>query len=411
MGSKIQLKEQKEENQEKQTDQYKEDIRRRKGMEPRNKKLVYLLIAAACLYIVYLIVPIPVPGAWDQLGFNHMSPAEYNAQFKQNIQNIGYLLSGQDLGWTLGYEETLSLHAKLKEVLCGIGALAVGAGLSVTGAVFQGSFRNSIASPTTLGVMSGGTLGSTVYIMWGYDWFHRAVDPAAAINYSGPERFLFVLAGCFGAVLFTTSIARMASRGKNISMVSLIVTGMVFSTAVSTVSQYIQMMVNTTNPYGSKAAALQTAMAGYINDSATWLLVIVVGAALAILILMAKRLNLMVFGEDEARAMGINIDRDRKLMMALCTVLTAVIIAACGGISFVGLIIPHIARRVVGSDFRYLIPGCALIGGIFLLICQWLPPFSWMATQHVGNYTSIVGGIVFLVMIIRNRRKSNADWA
>lgn len=406
MGSKIQLKEQKEE---KQTDQYKEDIRRRKGMEPRNKKLVYLLIAAACLYIVFLVVPLPVPGAWDQLSSNHMSPAEYNIQFKQNIQNIGYILSGQDVGWSLGYEETLALKAKLGEMLCGIGALAVGAGLSVTGAVFQGSFRNSIASPTTLGVMSGGTLGSTVYIMWGYDWFHRNAE--GAINYTGFERFIFVLIGCFGAVLFTTSLARMTSRGKSISMVSLIVVGMVFSTAVSTISQYISMMVNATDPYGSKAAALQTAMAGYINDSATWLLVIVVGAVLAILILMSKRLNLMVFGEDEARAMGINVDRDRKLMMALCTILTAVIIAACGGISFVGLIIPHIARRVVGSDFRYLVSGCAVIGGMFLLICHWLPPFSWMATQHVGNYTSIVGGIVFLFMIIRNRRKSNADWA
>lgn len=410
MGSKIQLKEQKDE---KQIDQYKGDIRRRKGMEPRSKKLVYLLIAAASLYVIFIVVPLPIPGAWEQLNINHYSLASYNAVFKQNIQNIGYILSGQDMGWSLGYQETLDLNTKMSDMLCGIGALAVGAGLSMTGAVFQGSFRNSIASPTTLGVMSGGTLGSTIYIMWGYEWVHGAIDSstAQALNFSGPVRYAFVLAGCAGAVLFTTSIAKMVSNGKGMSMVSLIVVGMVFSTGVSTVSQYIQMKVNATDPYGAKAVALQTAMAGYINESAVWLLVIVVGVVAAALILMAKRLNLMVFGEDEARAMGINVDRDRKLMMTLCTILTAVIISTCGGISFLGLIIPHIARRIIGSDFRYLVPGCAVIGGMFLLICYWLPPFSWMATQHVGNYTSIVGGIVFLFMIIRNRRKSNADWA
>lgn len=408
MGSKITLNE----HETQQTDQYIEDIRRRKGMEPRSKKLVQLMIAAAVLYLVFLIVPLPVPGAWDQLGFNHYSFASYNIRLKENIQNIGYVLAGYDAS-LLDYHGFLSLNAKRMEILCQICALAVGAGLAVTGSVFQGAFRNSIASPTTLGVMSGGTLGSTIYIMWGSEWFGGNLGSAitATIGLRGAGRFLFVLIGCFGAVLFTTSLARMTSRGKGISMVSLIVVGMVFSTAVSTVSQYIQMFVNTTDPYGSKAVALQIAMAGHMDSSATWLLVIVIGIVVAVLCLSAKRLNLIVFGEDEARAMGINVDRTRKVMMTLCTVMTAFIISTCGGIAFLGLIIPHIARRVVGSDFRYLVPGCAIIGAIFLMICDWLPPFSWMATAHVGNYTSIIGGALFLYMIIRKRRSRHADWA
>lgn len=291
----------------------------------------------------------------------------------------------------------------------------MGAGLSVTGAVFQGSFRNSIASPTTLGVMSGGTLGSTIYIMWGSEWIGGSLgnrlSEVSGMSAMGLQKFVFVLIGCLGAVLFTAGVSKLASRGGEISMVTLIVVGMVFSSAVSSVSQYIQLMVNTTDPYGSKAAQLQTAMAGRMSDGAVWILVVVVGAVVTYLILSAKRLNLIVFGEDEARAMGIHVRRTRNTMMVLCTVMTAVIIAACGGIGFVGLIIPHITRRVVGSDFRFLIPGCAAIGGMFVLICQWLPPISWMSYAHVSDYTSMVGGVVFLYMIIRNRRRSNADWA
>ncbi|MCD7921939.1 MAG: iron ABC transporter permease [Clostridiales bacterium] len=412
MGSKIQLKQEEEQIQ---SNPYREDYRRRKGMEPRKKKLLQLLIAAAAVYIIYVIVPLPVANSLDYIFTIRMSPAQYADELRSSVQSLGIILSGQDLSDTLGYTEWLSVEEKLRDILWGICALAVGAGLSVTGAVFQGSFRNSIASPTTLGVMSGGTLGSTIYIMWGSAWFGGGIgnqlSEFTGMSSLGAGKFLFVLIGCFGAVLFTGGVAKLASRGGRISMVTLIVVGMVFSTAVSTVSQYIQMYVNTTDPYGSKAAQLQTAMAGRMSEGAVWIVVVVVAAVVTFLILSAKRLNLIVFGEDEARAMGINVSRTRNIMMALCTVMTAVIIAACGGIGFVGLIIPHITRRVVGSDFRYLLPGCVMIGGIFVLICQWIPPISWMSSAHVSDYTSIVGGAVFLFMIIRNRRQSHADWA
>ncbi|MCC8028266.1 MAG: iron ABC transporter permease [Lachnospiraceae bacterium] len=385
-------------------------------MEPRNKKLLQLLIAAAAIYVIYVVVPLPVANSLDYIFTIRMSPAQYAEELRASVQNLGILLSGQDLSDTLGYVEWLSVEEKLRDILWGVCALAVGAGLSVTGAVFQGSFRNSIASPTTLGVMSGGTLGSTIYIMWGSEWFGGALgerlSEVTGMTSLGAGKFLFVLIGCFGAVLFTGGVAKLASRGGRISMVTLIVVGMVFSSAVSTISQYIKLMINTTDPYGETAAQLQVAMAGHMNDGAVWIVVVVVAAVVTFLILSAKRLNLIVFGEDEARAMGINVTRTRNTMMALCTVMTAVIISACGGIGFVGLIIPHITRRVVGSDFRWLIPGCAVIGSMFVLICQWIPPIHWMVSgAYVSDYTSIVGGAVFLFMIIRNRRQSHADWA
>lgn len=164
MGSKIQLKQEEEQIQ---SNPYREDYRRRKGMEPRKKKLLQLLIAAAAVYIIYVIVPLPVANSLDYIFTIRMSPAQYADELRSSVQSLGIILSGQDLSDTLGYTEWLSVEEKLRDILWGICALAVGAGLSVTGAVFQGSFRNSIASPTTLGVMSGGTLGSTIYIMWG----------------------------------------------------------------------------------------------------------------------------------------------------------------------------------------------------------------------------------------------------
>lgn len=376
------------------------------------RKLVTLMIAAAVVYVAIMIVPIPINGALNWLPDSLMSPAEYNVELKANLSSLAKILSGMKTEDATSYGEGLGLYLRQRELLQMVGAMVVGAGLSVVGAVFQGSFRNSIASPTTLGVMSGGQLASTIYIMWGVDWTADNVNEIVyhMLGKTWGGHLISVFAGCLGAVIFTSSVAKLAGRGKS-SMVTLIVVGMVFSSACGSVSSLISYTTNMSDPYSMKAVMLQTAMAGRINESATWGLLIVIGAMLVILQLMAKKMNLLVFGEDEARAMGINVKRLRLIMMGVCTLLTAVVIATCGGISFIGLIIPHIARRYIGSDFRYLLPACMVIGGMFLLICNVIPPFDWMSNYHVGNYASIVGGIVFLYMILRNRRGNNADWA
>lgn len=418
MANKIQLDKFDEGN-----NQLKKDITKRNGMGRRKRNLLYMVILLAGLYWFFVFIPIPVKGSLDRILFEPMRPAEYGELIRFCFAKIGEFLSGQTTDALLEEQAGLAqTHHIFRYMvvysvpLClrnYVGVIFGGAALAVTGASFQGAFRNSIASPTTLGVMSGGTVGATVYIMWGSEWFGGKLDTFftnMGIPITG--QMIFVLVGCFAAVLFTLFIALAAGGGK-LSMVALLVTGMVFSTVVSSFSQVIQMHMLSVDPYGEKTIALRYAMMGHFYfDSNAKLLVFIlpVAALLVCIVLLSKRLNLIVFGEDEARAMGINVKRTRNLLLALCTVLTALVITNCGSIGFVGLIIPHITRKLVGADFRYLIPGSILVGATFLLVIYNIPSCSWM-TEPVSSYSSIVGGIMFMYIIIRNRRKSNADWA
>ena len=142
------------------------------------------------------------------------------------------------------------------------------------------------------------------------------------------------------------------------------------------------------------------------------LLLLAVPACMGItaVILMRGRLNLLVFGEDEARVMGMRVERTRNIMIALVTILTALVISFCGQIGFVGFIIPHLARRFTGPDFRYLIPGSALLGAICMTAVYYIANLASYAS-NINFITSLVGGSIFFIMIIRFRNKRYADWA
>lgn len=418
MANKIQLDKFDEGN-----NQLKKDIVRRNGMGRRKRNLLYMVFLLVGLCLLFLFIPLPVKGSLNWIFIDPMRPAQYGELIRYNFEQIACFLSGQTTDALVrGQEKMAFYHIELKLVTFSVaqnlrdfvGAMFAGAALAVTGSAFQGTFRNSIASPTTLGVMTGGTVGVTIWIMWASEWFDGKMDnffSNMVIPFSG--QMIFVLVGCFAAVLFTLGVATAAGKGK-LSMVALIVTGMVFSSAVGSFSQVIQMHLLAVEPYSERTNALRYAMTGHIYfETNAKLLVFIVPVALllAVMVLMSKRLNLIIFGEDEAQAMGINVKKTRNRLLIICTILTAYVITNCGGISFVGLIVPHIVRKIVGSDYRYLIPGSILTGAIFLLIVNQIPPCSWMGGSIVGSYSSIVGGIVFMYLIIKNRRKSHADWA
>ena len=132
--------------------------------------------------------------------------------------------------------------------------------------------------------------------------------------------------------------------------------------------------------------------------------------AITAVMLMRSRLNLLVFGEDEARSMGIRVELTRNLMVGIVTFLTAIVISFCGQIGFVGFIIPHLARRFVGPDFRYLVPGSALLGAVCMMTVYYIATVIGYSS-NINFVTSLVGGTIFLIMIIRFRNKRYADCA
>ena len=135
-------------------------------------------------------------------------------------------------------------------------------------------------------------------------------------------------------------------------------------------------------------------------------------ACMAAILLMSGRLTLLAFNDEEARSMGISTTRTRNVMVALCTIMTALVIAFCGVVGFVGFMVPHIARKIIGPDFRFLLPACALLGAIMVCVTYYISELGipWIQSGSTGVITSVVGCISFIVIAVRNRGAASGEW-
>ncbi len=302
----------------------------------------------------------------------------------------------------------------LAVVLCG-------AALSASAVIYQGIFHNPLASPTLLGVQSGGQFGQAVFSLYvvvpGALTVTTFEDRAAILAeesifeiYAGQ---LFVFAGCLAAVAIVVTVARIAGRGK-VNTVALLLAGTVFSGIVETV---ISALKYTQSPYqeGSVAESAvssvqQTSFSSVSSPVLMAMMAVPILICLFLAVMMRNRINLLAFGEIEARTIGVNTRRSRLVLIVISTILTASVIAFCGQVAFVGLIAAILARRLVGPDFRYLLPASVLTGALILFIAF---DVSYMIgfTVDTGSVTSIIGGLFFMIIMTANRRKKNASWA
>lgn len=260
-------------------------------------------------------------------------------------------------------------------------AAAVGAALAVSGAAFQATFRNPLVEPYVLGVSSGAAFGAGLVVV-------------AAVPL--PMQFLAFLGGA-AAVSLTFAVSRM--RGEQ-STIVLVLSGIVvgsFFMALFSIFQYV----------GSDAQLRRLVfwlMGGFY--SAQWehialtLPLTVVGVG--IMTALAWRLNVLTLGDEECRAMGVSPRPLRLAVVALATALTAVAVSVSGIIAWVGLLIPHAARLVVGADNRVVVPLSALLGATFLIICDDLARTLHSGELPIGIMTSILGA-PFLIILLRRR--------
>ncbi len=296
-----------------------------------------------------------------------------------------------------------------------------GGALAASGALYQGVFHNPMASPTLLGVQSGGSFGMTVYSLYfltpgaiqvvEYEEVQTMIDGQTILQrYEGQ---LFVFAGCLLAVVVVVGIARLAGHGK-VNTVALLLGGSVFSSLISTLTNAMQL---TGSAYHAGSAAegaatslMKTTFGSISSPSILAMMGIPILISMVLVILMSGRINLIVFGETEAKTAGVNVERDRTILILLSTLLTSSVIAFCGQAAFIGLISAVLARRLTGPDYRYLLPASIFLGGIILLIA-YDACYAVGFDVDAGSMAGILGGIIFLVMITVNRRRHNADWA
>ena len=268
-----------------------------------------------------------------------------------------------------------------------IGAIFVGAALAVSGAVYQSIFQNPLVSPDLLGVSSGACVGAALAIILGLG--NVLVTVLSFI--SG----LMSVSICIG-------LSTMTKRRSNLI---LIFAGVI-------VGRFMDSMVGIMKYFADSESQLgdivnwQLGTLSKVSMSNIQIMLPIISTCLVFALLFRWRINLLSIGEKEAASLGINVIFDRTMLIILSTLLTAISVCFCGTIAWVGLIIPHISRWLIGSDNRYSIPLCALLGSNFLVIADLIARAATDYELPLGVITGLCGAPIFALILIKKSKGS-----
>ena len=271
-------------------------------------------------------------------------------------------------------------------------ALTVGAALGVAGAVMQGLFRNPMADPGIIGVSTGGALGAVIAIATGAQAAFALALPAMAF------------AGSTGALALVYAVA---VAGGRFSMSALLLSGVAVSAFIAAIISAILLFTENLEAQRDMLFWLAGGLdASRWSDVRLSLPFVLLGIGVAVAL--ARDLNLLMVSEDEARALGVRVGLTRNSLLLAASLITGTAVAFSGAIAFVGLIVPHALRLVIGADHRALIPLSALGGGVFMLAADTLARLVIAPAEvSVGIITALVGAPFFLALLIRNKARAS----
>jgi iron complex transport system permease protein len=300
----------------------------------------------------------------------------------ETIAILAHRLLGLDVPrtWTPA-QETIVMDLRLPRVLT---AMTVGAGLSVSGATFQGLLRNPLADPYVLGTASGAALGAAIAVLL----------PVRTLIFEFGLLHVLAFGGALGAVYVVYRLSRIGGG----QMSSLLLTGYAVGSLLAA-GLAMAMFVS--------GAGLRQIF-GYLLggfDSATWerlgvALPLVLGAS-ALILLRARALNGLLLGEEAAAHLGVDVRRERAILLGLASLATAASVAVSGLIGFVGLVAPHVVRLLGGPNARIVLPLSALLGASLMAGADLIARLA--GEVPVGVVTAVVGAPFFLVVLRRTR--------
>jgi len=276
-----------------------------------------------------------------------------------------------------------------------ITAILVGSGLSISGLLMQTLFRNPLAGPFVLGISSGASLGVAIFIL-GTSFFGGFLVTNSFSSLSLP------IAASLGAFLVLSTVIIAANNVRN--TMSILIIGLMFGSLTSAIISVLA--------YFSDADQIQQYLFWSFGSlgNLTWneLTVFTILYAIGIVgtIAVIKPLNSFMLGENYAKSLGVNIKKNRNLILVITSILTGVITAFSGPIAFVGLAVPHIARMIfTSSNHKILIPAVSILGAIVLLICDSIAQLpSSEFTLPINAVTSLFGAPVVIWLLIRKKR-------
>jgi iron complex transport system permease protein len=275
--------------------------------------------------------------------------------------------------------------ARMPRVLAGA---VTGAALAAAGVVFQAMLRNPLATPFTLGVSAGASLGAMVAIILGTG---LAVGPIAVVP----------MASLIGATIAAAIVYRLATmQDRAMSTTVLLLAGVTLNAFFSALILFVQYLADFAQVYRATRWLMGDLDVGSFQPILAALPLIVV--AFAIFALLPSSLNLLSVGADAASARGVDVPRAQRLAFVSASLATAAAVSLAGPIGFIGIVVPHLVRLIVGVDHRIVLPASALFGAAFLVACD-LGARTLLAPVEipVGVVTAMLGGPFFLWLLIR----------
>ena len=294
---------------------------------------------------------------------------------------IGILFSkvySVDSFWTVR-TETVLFNIRMPRILL---ACLVGASLAAAGAAYQGVFQNPMAAPDVLGASSGAAFGAAF----------------AILHYSNSY---MITISAFGFSLLTVILVYIISKkARGNPLLGLVLSGIMVSSLFSAGTSFIKLVADPNDQLPAITYWLMGSLSGAKISDITFV-IIPISIGLIPLMLLRWRMNVLTMGDEEAKTMGINSKRIRLIVIICSTLVTAASVSVSGMIGWVGLVIPHLARKLVGNNYIYLMPGSILFGAIFLLLVDNISR-NLLATEiPLGILTAFVGAPFFIYLITK----------
>lgn len=279
--------------------------------------------------------------------------------------------------------ETIVFKIRLPRI---IASLLVGGVLSLSGAVYQGIFKNPLVSPDILGVSSGASFGASLAILLSYSSF--------AIQITS---FIFGL-------IAVGLVYLIGLRIKEDPLISLVITGVLVGSIFSSLTSLIKYIADTNDKLPKITFWLMGSLSDItLGDIKAIIIPMVIG--LVPLYILRWRLNVLSLDEDEARTLGLNTRVIRSLVIISSTLITASAVSISGVVGWIGLVIPHLCRSIVGPNYMVLVPSSMLVGAIYLLMVDNLARTLASVEIPIGILTSLLGASLFIILFIVSRRE------
>jgi iron complex transport system permease protein len=275
--------------------------------------------------------------------------------------------------------------ARLPRILA---AALVGGSLALAGAIFQALLRNPLATPDTLGVSSGAALGAMLAIAFHFDFAFAGVSSVSLSSF----------AGSIGALIIVYMLATARRRG--LSTTVLLLAGVTMTAFFSALSLSVQYMTDFADAFRTVRWLMGALDVGSFTPIMAALPLTVV--ALLMVATLPRPLDLISLGADAAAARGVDVPRAERVALIGASLLTGAAVSISGPVAFVGLVVPHIVRLIVGSDHRLVLPASALFGATFLIVCDLVARTLFAPIElPVGIVTAVIGGPFFLWLLVR----------